>query len=322
MTIDVIGYYDANNNGDDALQLAIKKMLHGVDLAFPKYATSKKVILGGGDVVNQFFLDRIPKDSELYLLGCGLGYETELDLLKDYNIKEALFRNKKDAELAAAKGINASYTPDLVFALEPSETRLIDIKRVPPKKLLGVMVADNVSSSYSQKDPRQIGYGQYLKAELADALLYLSEWYKIVFIPMSHAPYAYDTKMFYEIMSYMPPRHLDKELLPPLGAMEVIDVVSQMDLIITMRFHGVIYSTLTGTPFVNIGLTRKTQLFCHEHLLGDLCVAPMTFTTERLCAAIKTAEQNYTKPKIKAVKALKIEEIAAVTDKVRGWVNA
>ena len=47
---------------------------------------------------------------------------------------------------------------------------------------------------------------------------------------------------------------------------------------------------MLGRPFVNIGLTRKTQLLCEDNGFPQLSIPPYTITHDTLMAAVKQAE--------------------------------
>jgi polysaccharide pyruvyl transferase WcaK-like protein len=293
----ILGYYHYKNCGDEALLAACKKVFDGCDVS---YANPKKsepltgsVILGGGDIINPFFLNKVKEADDVKVFGAGLGYESEIELLEDCKVSSALFRNKKDVVLALSKGLDARYTPDIVFNLDaPEETSRAGRK----KKLLGVMVADSISESYKQRDPSQIHYGNYLKHALAIALCDLREYYKVVFIPMCHARYQYDVKMMYEVLSHLPPQEVEHEIIEPgTSPQEVIRIVETLDVLATMRFHGLIFATLAGVPAINIGVTRKTQTYMEENSLQPLNIEPFSFTSQRFLEKIKVAEEPGTR---------------------------
>jgi polysaccharide pyruvyl transferase WcaK-like protein len=318
-TLHISGFYGHSNCGDDALQLAIQNIFSSVALTNfteNKIASDITPILGAGDVINPFFLEKVSDCKSIKILGAGIGYESEMDLLKKEGwVEEAFFRNYRDVALALKNGIKARYTPDLAFYLDVPSSGYT-IYNGSKKKILGVLVADNGSASNTQVDHAQIGYNQYLKATLASVLMELAEWYKIVFIPMSHARYAYDIKMIYEILSFMPPYTITHEIIPPqLSPLEVIHAISQCDMVFSMRFHGIIFSTLTASPFINIGLSRKTALFCDEHDLSQLSLAPYTLTVDRLLKKVKKVEDNFSdiKKRLAEIRDEKKKQLATVT---------
>src|SRR5260370_29918960 len=109
-----------------------------------------KVILGGGDVIRPFYLEKIPREVKVFPIGVGLGYESEIELLKNANVPFALFRNLADVKLAHSKEINAEYCPDLTFFIhepEPAPLALAD-----SCKPLGAVLMDEISPTPGTRD--------------------------------------------------------------------------------------------------------------------------------------------------------------------------
>lgn len=318
MNYSVVGFYNKNNSGDDAFTLAIPRLLpQGSEISFTHGPPSKDAvaILGGGDVIGPYFFNFIPDGREFYVLGAGVSYEPELENLKKLRVKEAFFRNKKDAQLANDLGIKSFYTPDLVFSLDVPQT-----KRILPKgdkKLLGIMYADSLNEGRGSNF-RSAAYGKFFKWELADLIFSLKDYYRPVFIPMSHKVYDMDTRSLMDIINFLP-EFVDHDLLPPLPPMDIIKAVSELDLLLTVRFHGLIYATLAGTPFVNIGLSRKTQQYCLENDLTEYCVPKYSFFKDRCLEHIKNAEAPGVSAKLRAITDKNKQELVKVQEHIRSW---
>src|SRR5262245_1457685 len=121
----VLGWYGRGNCGDDAFVHAFRKLLAGCNLSFQRPAAgpihqrdAECLILGGGDVVKTYYLDCVPLQLPLAVIGCGLGYESEIELLRERRIQYAVFRNRSDVAIAANAGIPAAYAPDICFSLD------------------------------------------------------------------------------------------------------------------------------------------------------------------------------------------------------------
>ena len=87
--IPILGWYHQKNVGDEAFKdvfrTAIRQADPSVTVSFHtpfnslKSPPPGKVILGGGDVVRPFYLQKIPPGVKIFPLGVGLGYESEVD---------------------------------------------------------------------------------------------------------------------------------------------------------------------------------------------------------------------------------------------------
>src|SRR5260221_3082482 len=129
--IPILGWYNQQNVGDEAFkdifQAAVRQVDPAARVSFHtpfnplKSPPPDKVILGGGDVIRPFYLEKIPPEVKVFPLRVCLGYESEIELLEKAAVPFALFRNVLDAELANAKGINAKYCPDLTYFLDEPE---------------------------------------------------------------------------------------------------------------------------------------------------------------------------------------------------------
>lgn len=315
----VVGWYGKANCGDDAFKDAFHALFPGEVLTFDggdrpiTVPPGARVILGGGDVIKSFYLDRIPINQNFSLMGCGLGYTSEVDLLAGRKVDIALLRNRADAELARARGINAVYAPDICFAIPPQPPRALPDSLKP--KRLGIILSDHAEPGLDQPDMREAAYFEYFKWELARLLDELGLYYELHWISFSAdidhfdecAHYSTRKKMTrrgpQHFWSYQPDRPLDQ-----------VAIVAAMDAVLTMKFHGAIFAMLHGVPFVSIGQTRKLITLCEEAGIGDLAVSPYLFTYDTALAALKQAEREGTRERLLGIvgtyRRLLIEAVA------------
>jgi hypothetical protein len=151
--IPILGWYNQKNVGDEAFKDVFRSASHEVDPAVTvsfhtqrlPSPTPAKIILGGGDVIRPYYLQKIPPEVAVFPIGAGIGYESEIDLLRDVRIPFALFRNVGDVELARSKTINAEYSPDLTFFLNEPEPFPIEPGE---RKTLAVLLSDEISATF------------------------------------------------------------------------------------------------------------------------------------------------------------------------------
>src|SRR5690349_21478970 len=113
--IPILGWYNQKNVGDEAFKevfgAVVREVDPGVTVSFHTQRlpspTPEKVILGGGDVIRPYYLQKIPPDVAVFPIGVGLGYESEIDLLRSAKIPIALFRNLEDVNIAQSRSIMA-----------------------------------------------------------------------------------------------------------------------------------------------------------------------------------------------------------------------
>lgn len=289
MKVRILGWYNKKNCGDEAFELVLRQHWTGADLSFSHdSAEGDVVVLGGGDVLKKFYLDVIG-ERKFYVLGAGAGYPDELKDLANRGVVEAVFRNRVDDDTARGLGIQSLYCPDLAFGLKPELAK----KEPSEKKKMAVLLTDAVNASHADKPPKELAYAEYFKWEMAESLAYISEWYDLVFIPMSDEPYDQDLRMILDVTSrmYKVPKTMTVLREKP-SVMDLIRALSGMDLVVSMKFHGLVFGMMAGVPIINIGLTRKTHLFCEEACLGEYSLGAYGFQKERFLEVVKMAERG------------------------------
>lgn len=323
----VVGYYGKRNCGDDAFTFAIPRLLPpGSSVKFVHGSPPKDgstLILGGGEVINDYFLDRMPKGRPFHILGAGIPYESMLPLLENHRVNEAVFRTRLDTKLAQEAGHDAYYAPDVTFVLDVPEG---EGPVLPPKKsekkYLGIMYTDKMNFA-AREDMKNAAYGLYLKQEIAETIYALSEWYIPVFIPMSDFLYDYDVRSLLDILSFVPlmkgGKGIDHVVLPYLGVQRTMKAISELDTLLTMRFHGLMFAVNVGTPVVNIGCTKKMVQFCREEGLERISVEPYTYTTDRCLAAVKAAEDERMRESLLTISGAKKRQLATLKQRLATW---
>jgi polysaccharide pyruvyl transferase WcaK-like protein len=88
---------------------------------------------------------------------------------------------------------------------------------------------------------------------------------------------------------------------------QALGVVSHFDLVISMKFHGIMFAVNQGVPFINIAETRKTQRFCLENNLAHLSIPRYSLEKERFLEVVKIAEAEETRQSIRVTSARLIE---------------
>jgi len=284
-----VGWHGKSNLGDEAFRPVLEWFFEGCETVFTcDFLPEADVyVLAAGDICKPAYLDLL-KGKQYYALGVGLGYESEASLLE---AEESFFRNRKDADIAKNLGLNAHYTPDLAFHLTAA------VSQKPTRKQLGVILSDCINPNFHTvldvNKIKEFNYSEYFKWDMAETLMYLSRWYDIVFIPFSSDHHSYDYKMNLDVVNRMNNIENVKILEKPSSAQEAINLLSACDLVLTAKFHGIIFSMIAGTPFINIGVTRKTQKFCEEQNLELLNVPEFSFQKERIIQKVKDVESGY-----------------------------
>ena len=161
LSLKVIGYYGHYNFGDEQYKLSFKKLFN--DYLVVKYTLDfidcdkivnenfKKndvIILGGGDILNDYFLDTINEkfkdlDNKIIAISVGLPF-VNIFFTNKLNIIDYIFiRTTQDLNiLKRYYGNNVGYLPDLSFVLSGDK-----VSRV---SMVSSMVSSKVSSRVSR----------------------------------------------------------------------------------------------------------------------------------------------------------------------------
>jgi len=119
-------------------------------------------------------------------------------------------------------------------------------------------------------------------AECADAL-YEKHGLETVFLSIDHRNDALAADVIARQMRA--PCHIARELLP---ARETIGVLARMDLVISMRLHGLIFAAGQGVPLVGVSYDPKVNAFLRA-MEQDNCLDLEALTPETLLSAAENA---------------------------------
>ncbi|HEX5315742.1 MAG TPA: polysaccharide pyruvyl transferase family protein, partial [Candidatus Kapabacteria bacterium] len=193
---------------------------------------------------------------------------------------------------------DSEYCPDLTYFLGDPEPLPIQMKE---GKTLGVLLSDEISPTSERMDAtREYLYYEYFKWELADILDFLQEYYNICFIAFSTLETINDHKISLDIYRRMNHRDHVSFITQPLSMGQSLWLMKQCELVISMKFHGIMFAVNQGVPFINIAETRKTQQFCIENQLTQLSVPRYSLEKERFLEVVKIAEAAETRRAIEA----------------------
>ncbi|NBO99422.1 MAG: polysaccharide pyruvyl transferase family protein [Proteobacteria bacterium] len=290
----VIGYYFRENFGDDLFQFVFENYIFGVDgssqydLTFvnfddlgsiftglqtktiPQFDT---VIVGGGDVVNEYNLS--PEnvkgirenfsDVPIIFFGVGLSYPDTLPMLDlgDY----FFMRNKSDYEAVKYRygSSNGIYIPDLAFYLtEQCRPKTVQTKPTNSIRKIGMCLPYPWFTN---------GDNSLFFQQLVDTINRLSKEYLVYLIPFDVSNNVVNSDLLLlerlkpclteyneqaeQRIFYVTPTVLNQTIQAKLYSM--IQMFNQLDCVVASRFHSVIFSVLTETPFVSLFTSRKIE---------------------------------------------------------------
>ncbi|GGY66318.1 polysaccharide pyruvyl transferase family protein [Pseudoduganella albidiflava] len=322
----VLGYFGYQNAGDDAFHDFWSRTMGVPDASLLKNLRGlnvKSPVLGGGAIVNEYFISRLPESFDrLSLYGCSFPYgPDDIQLLAPFagRIGDIHLRSKRDAEAARELFPSTRYVPDLVFGHDFAE-RHITIEEivgqceVPPiefdfqRKNLFLLLSDH----YRPGELSRHFLVESFKYRIAETLDYLSEFYNIICLPMSMWHDSRDNVFAADVVSRMRMREKVAAIDRYLGPDYIFQAIkSQASLVVSMKYHGIVFAMCAGVPFINVGDTRKNQDLLVDSGLGALESSMGDFDRDRFLAAVKVAESADTRELILDTAARNREEVQA-----------
>jgi polysaccharide pyruvyl transferase WcaK-like protein len=289
MTINILifGYYDRQNFGDDIFEYVFKtyifndsdkynvvfKNIDNLDIDTNDYKNIDKVIIGGGDIINEYFFndDRInkfrkyflaenTKQVPIYFVGIGLTYESMINVL---DIGDFFYmRNNIDYKLACNRFDNnfCKTIPDLAFFLNQEVPFIKSNKNKNDIQKIGICIPStwlyaNVNDDFFN--------------EICNFIQILSKSYKIYLIPfdtsmkIDNSDILLNNKIENQIGScngnvfYIKPALNIDNTYQSFSITDMINYFKHLDVIIGSRYHSIILSIITKTPFICIYSTPK-----------------------------------------------------------------
>ena len=288
-TITVIGYYDHNNTGDEQYKLTFKKMIVDnlpydrntkYNIRFVDCDKLKKteiieteiIILGGGDILNNYFLDEINekfknKKNKIIAVSVGLPYINILIKTEKLSIIDYIFlRTEQDMETFGRyfQKERLFYLPDISYYLKNidiSKQRNASCNVLDGIKKSGTKIIAFCLNRHIYSSSREANYKDIV-AEFAKAIAYLVEQkYYIVLLPFNTNDKVSENDVIFHTDIY---NILDKKarknvlnITSTLDVMEMYDIFSYFYLVVPMRFHACLFSIYQNVPLIPILTTKK-----------------------------------------------------------------
>lgn len=286
----VIGYYNHSNIGDEQYKETFTKIFKEYlkceyKLEFIEcdkicnYNFSKRdiIILGGGDVLNQYFLDKINKKFKkgehlILAVSVGLPYIETLIKTNQLDIIDYIFlRTTVDLDLFKKYFFDNRifYLPDLSYLLiEQSEQNNEGLYQIEEHKKQGKKIVTFCLSRHIYNKNYKQEYEKIIKCFSKLCSIFTTMNYHIVFLPFNTSlsnDHENDIIIHNDVLnnSFLclnDVTFIDKQL----KTNQVLDVLNNTDLCIAMRFHACLFSIYTHTPFLAIYTTRKIKNLVKE----------------------------------------------------------
>lgn len=262
--IHVLGWYDTPtsatpkcNLGDEAYKLAFPKLFPNYKFTFCdtlKGLNPETVILGGGDVIQPFFINQITNSNakKKFAFSVNIRPDTDLSIFD-----RTISRNYSD---------KAEYFPDFVFALNADRTRgknLIKSLFYNNKCDLYDNVVVIVMNSFLSTKENTLARDDINFNKVCFDLAKIMDTTSASFIllPFGNG-FPYNDKIANSAV-YSKCKFWKKNLLvfDSLSIQDTLDIFAGADASINTRLHANIFSCIGGTPFIDLAHHDKTKMF-------------------------------------------------------------
>lgn len=196
----------------------------------------------------------------------GVGLEGEIKASNKRLLDSAklvIVRDRKSLDQCA----RAILAPDLVFAIPTDPCHAL----VGFKKQVTVLLNDFVSPGGTTDEEWKVLAYYWFINQFSDACNDLAEaGYSIHFIPMCVGSID-DRRIAAAVVGRIRRKDRVNWYLRPVTEAELLAQISLSEFVITQRFHGIIFSTICGTPFVSLRAHDKMLHLVQEmKWQGDL----------------------------------------------------
>jgi polysaccharide pyruvyl transferase WcaK-like protein len=319
MNIFVIGYYDHKNLGDEQYKLSFVELFNIANcncnvtfidcdkLQDHSFCPSDIIILGGGDILNEYFLDKIiekfyKQPNKIIAISVGLPYTSILLNTNKLSIIDHLFiRCYQDLDLFSKyfEPHRINYIPDLAYLLT------IISKQENDKQIVKQLKSKNIVISLSQHISKTSNYAYIINSFVYFFRYLLTENYNLTFVAFNtneDNSNENDILIHDDIKSgllLITPQILMKTNVTFINDTSDVKAIFNLwktfDYAICMRFHACIFSLYNNIPFLPIYTTRKIDNlikdinYNHSYKLEtDHCDLPTGLDLELLMTAFQT----------------------------------
>jgi hypothetical protein len=289
----ITGYYKKENFGDDLFESYALNLFNNFKKKYNNKITSIKilpideiclsqnrtncdrVILFGGEVLNDYFLDRLielkklKSEEKSYVKFVALGVSCNQDynqIINKINIFEyVIFRTKKDFN-ELSKYVSSEYVPDVVFNM----TKRIGFIK---KNIVGFFL-----SQTSLQNLNNIQKNKYI-AHIVTLIRYLmNKNYKILLFPMCTNTNELENDNIINQLVYSQLSETEKKNIKAyISSKKILQKINILKFAVCFRYHAHILCIINNIPFISISNTPKVINLLNDNNITDLCSMPINY---------------------------------------------
>lgn len=274
MKISVVGFYGKGNVGDESYRISMPLAFPEHELIFSDHPIDADCyFLGGGDVLSSSFLNLFDSISgDKYAISVTA---TESFCPKIKNFKKIIVRDTRSANILKSAGINCETIPDLGFLLKGNCNRgktiikkeFVDAGRDLYEKVVGVIINAHLTGGHDIRDHIDFHKFSHGIASVADKTPA-----SFLFLPFSTGA-PWDDRV---PGSWTGQRckfwKKNLAIMNKIPVVDILDIISGCDAVISTRLHSTIFCISSGTPFIDVVHNHKNSA-----LLKDLGMTGISY---------------------------------------------
>lgn len=273
MNILTMGWYDHNNLGDESYKDTFCSLFPQHNFIFsdnPKKELIDKcdvVLLGGGNVIKQAYLDELQKIKNKPIYGFSIGMEDENLNIPPKLFKHIYARDENTLNILKKKKIPCSYFPDSAFILQGNaeegrhwlkakyKQENLDLYENVIAIVVNSYILHNNLSSLARDSVAFLKFS-YDLARIADETNA-----SFVFIPFGTGMPIDDRVANGWVASKCKYWKKNLVIFDRINYKTALNIISSANLTISSRLHSSIFSYVAGTPFIDITHHSKNEFF-------------------------------------------------------------
>ena len=341
MVVCVLGYYHRHNLGDDCFAIVIKHLCKDLRVSLQFCNTddveelpddTNAVIVGGGDIINPYFIDKIRRlvtKIPVIIISAGVPYVNAIPGSNYLNFASNIVtRNLQDVHMLSSKTLGlVDFCPDIVHLLPDALTDDGE-KHVLNRRTVAFCLTRTIFH------PRyKIEYYDVV-SKLVDVIQKLVVFHglSVVLIPFGinlEKDRENDIKLNSQIMAHMGALRRYVRAISPQDiaydyneqdatpyAQYVSDVLRHADIAVVSRFHAHVMCVNNCVPFVSMSPTRKVAEFLRQYYFEDAAFSvkvsdinsPIDLDVSELCSKIMQTLQD---------RSAHVKRIALISSQIR-----
>jgi polysaccharide pyruvyl transferase WcaK-like protein len=322
MKINLVGWYGEKNAGDEAFRAIFEKYLGDHELSFTSQVNKKAdlSIFGGGGVMVKSYLNGVDAKHPCYAVGVDIPLNgPEYKRLSNLPFREIYVRSQEYAVLSKQQGFQTTYAPDIVFGLDVPELEVLnedpEIKKVldsTTRPRLGIILTHDLLEH------------EHMFEGLRSGLKDFQQFYDLVFISMYQGSPHSDHSINKRAAEGLDPDHCFY-IHHTHDPLKILGVISQLHMLVSMRFHGVIFAAIAAVPFMSLAQPGKHSLFCEQEGLKDQWVDLRDFNYYKLISVLGRAEEDREEliSKLECIACCNQQEVDGIFEHIREtWLTS